>query len=267
MEVIAEYGKLNEAALLFSLSVFFSPHQSDIRSRLGHSKKQRKKKKEAISNSHTLILLPLFLLLSLPLSSLPHPLWKTQGISRQSLVCWSGRLLNHAPAQAPGQLSPLGGAHLRGSRALAEKKRLYIVIFSCRTKGVSGGEHLRRPGQRKTERDESWALQLSEETKQYTREIITAGKHTPTTGNKKVNIAWVLSVFPSLFFGVCAGMAVCGFRSMYECVCQGSCERLERLGRFVTGASGCRQKHLARLLWFSEARNILYTACWELYQV
>lgn len=130
MEVIAEYGKLNEAALLFSLSVFFSPHQSDIRSRLGHSKKQRKKKKEAISNSHTLILLPLFLLLSLPLSSLPHPLWKTQGISRQSLVCWSGRLLNHAPAQAPGQLSPLGGAHLRGSRALAEKKDL-ILWFSA----------------------------------------------------------------------------------------------------------------------------------------
>lgn len=45
MKVIVEYGKLNEAALLFSLSVFFSPHQSDIRSRLGHSKKQRKKKK------------------------------------------------------------------------------------------------------------------------------------------------------------------------------------------------------------------------------
>lgn len=120
-----------------------------------------------------------------------------------------------------------------------EKKRLYIVIFSCRTKGVSRGEHLRRLGQRKTERDESWALQLSEETKQYTREIITAGKHTPTTGNKKVNIAWVLSVFPSLFFGVCAGMAVCVFRSMYECVYQGSCVCV---GRFVTGGSGCRQK-------------------------
>ncbi len=26
-------------------------------------------------------------------------------------------------------------------------------------------------------------------------------------------------------------------------------ERLERLGRFVTGGSGCRQKHLATLLW------------------
>lgn len=177
-------------------------------------KNRGRKKKEAISNSHTLILLPLFLLLSLPLSSLPHPLWKTQGISRQSLVCWSGRLLNHAPAQAPGQLSPLGGAHLRGSRALAEKKRLYIVIFSCRTKGVSGGEHLRRPGQRKTERDESWALQLSEETKQYTREIITAGKHTPTTGNKKVNIAWVLSVFPSLFLECVLA---------WQCVCLGQC--------------------------------------------
>lgn len=134
MEVIAEYGELNEAALLFSLSVFFSPHQSDIRSRLGHSKKQRKKKKEAISNSHTLILLPLFLLLSLPFSSLPHPLWKTQGISRQSLVCWSGRLLNHAPAQAPGQLSPLGGAHLRGSRALAEKKKTLYCDFQLQDK-------------------------------------------------------------------------------------------------------------------------------------
>ncbi len=48
------------------------------------------------------------------------------------------------------------------------------------------------------------------------------------------------------------------------CVCVGACmsvcvraavrvlaERLERLGHFVTGGSGCRQKHLATLLWLS----------------
>lgn len=46
------------------------------------------------------------------------------------------------------------------------------------------------------------------------------------------------------------------------CVSQGSCERLERFGCFVTGSSSCRQNHLARLLFGfpsqSEARNILY---------
>lgn len=116
MKVIVEDEKLNEAALLFSFSVFFfllSRVTSEVGWATPKKKKNREKEKKK-SNSHTLI--PL-LLPSLPPPSFqisPILCEKLKGISRQSSVCSSGRLLNHAPARAPGQLSLQGGAHLWG---------------------------------------------------------------------------------------------------------------------------------------------------------
>lgn len=66
------------------------------------------------------------------------------------------------------------------------------MIVSCTTKGVSGEEHLRRLGQKETKRDESLTLQLGEETKPYTTEILSAGKRTTTTCYKKVNTELIL---------------------------------------------------------------------------
>lgn len=128
------------------------PHQSDTRGRLGHSKAQNKKQRKGKKSQSPSLLPP-------SLCSFPHSKWKSQSISHESSVCWVSRLLN------PGQLSPLGGAHLLGP--WQETKRLYIEIVWKEWGGAGTNK----------ETDESWGvLQLGEETK-YTPDNLTAGKH------------------------------------------------------------------------------------------
>lgn len=83
-------------------------------------KGEEKGKKKAISDSFIL------LLHSLPLSGLPYA-WKSQVISQQSSVWWSGQLLNHVPGQlseSAGRSTSLGEL---GSWQEKKKKKEFIL--------------------------------------------------------------------------------------------------------------------------------------------
>lgn len=189
-EMVVEDGKLNEAALLFSFSVFFF-HQSDIRGRLDHSKENRERRgeKKAISNSNSHTLIPHLLPSrspSLPLLVSPVLCEKLEAsVARAQSVEVAGFWT--MPQSEPQD----SWVHRERSTSLGSRPWLKALYCDCqlqdrgsqwRRAPQSGG---RRLGQKERQRDESWALQLGEDTIQYTRETITAGHTHPLLVTKR----------------------------------------------------------------------------------
>lgn len=137
--------------------------------------------KKRQSPNHTPSSPPFSLPCSPPSSTLPHPLWKTQGISRQSSVCLSGRLLNHPPARAPGQLSPQSGEHLWDVGPWLKNPYCGFQLQHRRSEwrgaAQKSGEH--RGGQR-------WVLSRAAWWRHSTTHRSNSNWHeTPTAGDKK----------------------------------------------------------------------------------